>query len=128
MISTHPDEDHVEYLDTQMPVANSIVLPLRNGSKAFYNSQGKLAVTDEPGERRTRLLTASGNRAMIPDARRDSDMRNPWLKKNPAMSIFLSAANAWAGAFRGHATAAVKRNMAAAMKSPKKKPLKRRSF
>jgi hypothetical protein len=25
------------------------------------------------------------------DARRDSDMRNPWLKKNPAMSIFLSS-------------------------------------
>ena len=47
-------------------------------------------------------------------------MRNPWPKKNPAMSIFLSAANAWAGAFRGHATAA-KRNLAASVKPAARK-------
>lgn len=57
-------------------------------------------------------------------------MRNPWLKKNPAMSMFLSAANAWAGAFRGHATAAAKRSVAAATKPvapAKKKTRKRRA-
>jgi hypothetical protein len=48
-------------------------------------------------------------------------MKNPWLKKNPAMSIFLSAANAWAGALRGHATAAAKRNVAVAAKPARKK-------
>ncbi len=56
-------------------------------------------------------------------------MRNPWLKKNPAMSMFLSSANAWAGVFRGHATAAAKRNIAAALKpAAKKKVRKRRSY
>ncbi len=55
-------------------------------------------------------------------------MRNPWLKKNPAMSMFLSAANSWAGAFKGHATAAVKRNMAAAKPALKKKSRKHRSL
>ncbi|HJS84736.1 MAG TPA: hypothetical protein VJ779_04695 [Acetobacteraceae bacterium] len=28
-------------------------------------------------------------------------MPNPWMKKNPALSLFLSGANAWAGAARG---------------------------
>ncbi len=28
-------------------------------------------------------------------------MRNPWMKKNPALSLFLSGANAWAGTARG---------------------------
>ncbi|RZL38129.1 MAG: hypothetical protein EOP35_06600 [Rubrivivax sp.] len=36
-------------------------------------------------------------------------MSNPWLKKNPFMSMWLSAANSAAGTARGHATAAVKR-------------------
>jgi hypothetical protein len=53
-------------------------------------------------------------------------MKNPWLKKNPAMSMFLSAANAWAGAFRGQATAAAKRNMAAALKPASKKKARKR--
>ena len=35
-------------------------------------------------------------------------MSNPWLKKNPFMSMWLSAANRAAGTFRGQATAAVK--------------------
>lgn len=38
-------------------------------------------------------------------------MRNPWLSKNPFMSAWLSAANQVAGAARGHATAAVNRQM-----------------
>lgn len=36
-------------------------------------------------------------------------MANPWLKKNPFMSMWLSAANSAAGAARGRATAQVKR-------------------
>ncbi|KQP18075.1 hypothetical protein [Pseudorhodoferax sp. Leaf267] len=36
-------------------------------------------------------------------------MSNPWLKKNPLMSMWLSAANSVAGSARGHATAQVKR-------------------
>ncbi len=36
-------------------------------------------------------------------------MANPWTKKNPLMSMWLSAANAWAGAARGLAAAARKR-------------------
>ena len=36
-------------------------------------------------------------------------MSNPWLKKNPFMSIWLSGANKVMGSARGEATAAVKR-------------------
>lgn len=36
-------------------------------------------------------------------------MRNPWIKKNPLMSMWLSAANSAMGSARGHATAAAKR-------------------
>lgn len=39
-------------------------------------------------------------------------MRNPWTKKNPAMSMWLSAANSVAGAARGQASAAAKRQVA----------------
>ena len=39
-------------------------------------------------------------------------MRNPWLKKNPLMSIWLSGANAVAGAARSRATAEGKRQAA----------------
>jgi hypothetical protein len=42
-------------------------------------------------------------------------MANPWLKKNPFMSIWLSGANRIAGTFRGHASAQVKRQVKAAM-------------
>ncbi len=42
-------------------------------------------------------------------------MKNPWLKKNPFMSMWLSGANAVAGSARGHATAAVKRQAATAV-------------
>lgn len=36
-------------------------------------------------------------------------MANPWLKKNPFMSMWLSAANSVAGKARGQATAQAKR-------------------
>lgn len=39
-------------------------------------------------------------------------MKNPWIQKNPWMSLWLSGANAMAGAARGHATAEVKRQAA----------------
>ena len=35
-------------------------------------------------------------------------MANPWTKKNPVLSLWLSAANAWAGAARSAKTAAAK--------------------
>jgi len=37
-------------------------------------------------------------------------MANPWLKKNPFMSMWLSGANAVAGSLRGQAVAQGKRN------------------
>ena len=36
-------------------------------------------------------------------------MKNPWLKKNPFMSMWLTGANKVMGSARGQATAAVKR-------------------
>lgn len=36
-------------------------------------------------------------------------MSNPWLKKNPFMSMWLSTANRMAGTLRGQATAQAKR-------------------
>ena len=42
-------------------------------------------------------------------------MKNPWTKKNPFMSMWLSGANAVAGSVRGHATAAAKRETATAV-------------
>ncbi len=44
-------------------------------------------------------------------------MRNPWLKKNPFMSMWLSGANAMAGSLRGQATAQAKRQAASALTS-----------
>jgi hypothetical protein len=41
-------------------------------------------------------------------------MSNPWLKKNPAMSLWLSGANAVAGAARAAAGQQAKRQAAAA--------------
>jgi hypothetical protein len=58
-------------------------------------------------------------------------MKNPWLKKNPALSVALSVANAWAGSVRGLAAATMKRNAALATKpkpKPKKRVRKRRAF
>jgi hypothetical protein len=54
-------------------------------------------------------------------------MANPWTKKNPLLSLWLSAANGWAGAARGPITAAVKRQMAAGLKPPPKRKPKART-
>ena len=40
-------------------------------------------------------------------------MTNPWLKKNPWLSMWLSGANAALGSTRGHATAETKRQAGA---------------
>lgn len=40
-------------------------------------------------------------------------MGNPWAKKNPFMSMWLTAANSAAGSARGHATSTAKRQVAA---------------
>jgi hypothetical protein len=53
-------------------------------------------------------------------------MKSPWLKKNPMLSMFLSAANAWAGAARGIATGTAKGNTASAITVPVKKKRRRR--
>lgn len=42
-------------------------------------------------------------------------MKNPWNRKNPFLSMWLSGANAIVGSVRGHATAYAKRKMAAAV-------------
>ena len=42
-------------------------------------------------------------------------MANPWLKKNPFMSMWLSTANRVAGTLRGQATAQAKRQVNAAV-------------
>lgn len=42
-------------------------------------------------------------------------MSNPWLKKNPFMSMWLSAANSMAGSLRGQAAANVKRQVKTAV-------------
>jgi hypothetical protein len=42
-------------------------------------------------------------------------MKNPWTKKNPFLSMWLSGANAVAGAARGRATSQAKRQAASAM-------------
>jgi hypothetical protein len=41
-------------------------------------------------------------------------MPNPWLKKNPFLSMWLTAANRMAGSMRGHATAQAKREATSA--------------
>jgi hypothetical protein len=42
-------------------------------------------------------------------------MSNPWLKKNPFMSMWLSAANRVAASVRGQTTALAKRQTTAAV-------------
>jgi hypothetical protein len=54
-------------------------------------------------------------------------MANPWTKKNPLLSLWLSAANAWAGAARGVMTAAAKREITRATKPPRRKPKRAKS-
>lgn len=43
-------------------------------------------------------------------------MKNPWLKKNPLMSMWLSGANSILGSARGYASAQAKRQTDAMMK------------
>ena len=50
-------------------------------------------------------------------------MSNPWLKKNPFMSMWLSGVHAAAGSLRGHAAAQAKRQAAAAMSTATKNML-----
>lgn len=42
-------------------------------------------------------------------------MANPWLKKNPFMSVWLSAANRVAGSLRGQAMAQARRQVRTAV-------------
>lgn len=42
-------------------------------------------------------------------------MKNPWIKKNPLLSMWLSGANAVAGSARSRASAAAKRQAATMM-------------
>lgn len=42
-------------------------------------------------------------------------MSNPWLKKNPFLSMWLSAANRMAGTVRGQASAQAKQQVTAAV-------------
>jgi len=51
-------------------------------------------------------------------------MSNPWLKKNPFMSMWLSAANRMTGSLRGQATAQAKRQVHAAMTEATRENLK----
>lgn len=44
-------------------------------------------------------------------------MAKPWTKKNPALSLFLSGANAWAGAARGLWAGEARRQKSAAAKA-----------
>jgi hypothetical protein len=46
---------------------------------------------------------------------RKPDMSNPWLKKNPFMSMWLSGANRMAASVRGQAAAQAKRQINAAI-------------
>jgi len=47
--------------------------------------------------------------------KRKTHMKNPWIKKNPFLSMWLSGANAVAGAARSRATAEAKRQAATMM-------------
>lgn len=76
------------------------------------------------GDRSGRRCQIEGQRRVANDSARHAHargtlrqrlrhrMKNPWLKKNPFMSIWLSGANKVAGAARGKAAAAIKREAA----------------
>lgn len=51
-------------------------------------------------------------------------MSNPWLKKNPFMSMWLSSANRMAAPLRSQATAHVKRQMSTAVADASRESLK----
>ena len=54
-------------------------------------------------------------------------MKNPWGKKNPFLSMWLSGANTIAGAARGRATAEAKRQTSAAITRSTKQATKQMS-
>ena len=56
-------------------------------------------------------------------------MKNPWVKKNPFLSMWLSGVNAAIGATRGRATSEAKRQVATFWSSAlaRPKPKKRRT-
>ena len=60
------------------------------------------------------IMAASLLRKQTADSR--TAVKNPWLKKNPFMSMWLSGAHKVAGAARGLAVAAVKREATQASK------------
>jgi hypothetical protein len=77
--------------------------------------------------------------AIAPMVGEGNVMSNPWLKKNPFMSMWLSGANRMLGTMRALATAQAKRQTSAAVTkatkafsnmkaptSPKAKPKRRR--
>ena len=49
-------------------------------------------------------------------------MANPFAKKNPWLSLWLSAANAWVGAARGLATAEMRRQQTTLLKAVTQAP------
>jgi hypothetical protein len=51
-------------------------------------------------------------------------MKNPWMKKNPLMSMWMSGANAAIGHARGRVAAAGKRQAAAVMTEGTKQMLR----
>lgn len=53
-------------------------------------------------------------------------MANPWGKKNPLLSMWLSAANAWAGAARGMMAAEANRRQRAAVKAATRAPVSKK--
>ena len=48
-------------------------------------------------------------------------MSNPWMKKNPLLSMWLSSVNSALGSARGHATAAAKRQARTMMSTAAKR-------
>jgi len=55
------------------------------------------------------MTTSAGEDRTSPEM--VTPMKNPWTKKNPFMSMWLSGANSAMGSARGHATAAAKREV-----------------
>jgi hypothetical protein len=81
----------------------------------------------DPARART---NAAGNTAeptvFLPLSPEVGIMANPLAKKNPLLSIWLSAANAWAGAARGMMAAEVRRQQKAAAKATTRPPAKKK--
>lgn len=67
----------------------------------------------ETGVHRNAALTGDKMKRII--TLRGHQMKNPWMKKNPLMSIWMSGANAVLGSARSYAAAQAKRQTAAIM-------------